>query len=268
MVGDGRLGNLVELWTPWWTAPTPLVSEVKENLENAKSTSVPNILQEIPNISQILKSKPSSDVRYNVINVLYTYCYVCRLHNGDQVSMATECAEDIMTLSDVLGQGLTCGSVEEAVQLCLKKLINPQNNYETGAEYNISVLNDVESIITGSDKGEPLKYLLAALSETCQILKKAHKNVAKKLKVEKIAVHRDEYGKEKAKLFKVGKKCDFYLSWAQTYGMAMTGLVPELQIVHSLLSAELEDVNQSKKKLEANWGGKLKPKMKKLIEEV
>lgn len=268
MVGDGRLGSLVELWSPWWTVSIPLVSEIKESSASAKSSSVPNVSSEIANISQILKTKPSSDVKYNVINLLYTYCYVCRLHNGDQVSMAAESADDIMTLSDVLGQGHTCRSVEEAVQLCMKKLINRKNNYESTPEFNVLLLKDVEKVVTGSGKCDSLSYTLAALSEICQIFKKAHKYALKKLKVEKISGLRDKYKKSKAKLFQVSKKCQFYLSWAQTYGMALCELVPELQMVYSLSSAELEVVNQSKKKLEAEWGGKVKPKKEKLIEVV
>ncbi|XP_045163434.2 zinc finger HIT domain-containing protein 2-like [Mercenaria mercenaria] len=269
MVGDGRLGNLVEIWSPWWSASPSLVTEVEDSLSGARSPSaVPSILPDIPNISQILKSKPSADVKYNVINVLYVYCYVCRLHNGEQVSMATECAADILALSDVLGQGHTCGSVDEAVQMCMKKLINQQNNYESSPHFNVSILKDIESIIAGTGENEPLKFLLAALSEICQILKKSHKNIAKKLKSEKFAAAKEKYNKSKAKYFQICKKCEFYLSWAQTYGMALTGLVPELQIVHSLLSAELEAVNQSKKQLEEEWGGKVKPRKKKLIEEL
>ncbi|XP_060580861.1 uncharacterized protein LOC132737579, partial [Ruditapes philippinarum] len=271
MVGDGRLGNLVEIWTPWWIATASLVTEVEGSSSSAKSralSAVPNICQEIPNISNILKSKPSADVKYNVINVLFVYCYVCRLHNGEQVTMATECAADILELSDVLGEGHTCGSVDEAVQFCMRKLTNKQQSFDSSPEFNISILKDIEIIITGIGENEPLKYLMAALSEICQIFKKAYKSMCKKTKLGGKTSVKETLNRLKSTYFQVLKKCEFYLSWAQTYGMALHGMISELQIVNSLLSVELESVNQSKRELEQQWGGNVKPRRKKLIEEM
>ncbi|XP_060583391.1 LOW QUALITY PROTEIN: zinc finger HIT domain-containing protein 2-like [Ruditapes philippinarum] len=272
MVGDGRLGNLVEIWTPWWIATASLVTESLKEVHQVQSQGHSVLCQifcqEIPNISNILKSKPSADVKYNVINVLFVYCYVCRLHNRAGYHGKQSVQQTSWKLSDVLGEGHTCGSVDEAVQFCMRKLVNKQQSLTQSPEFNISILKDIELIITGIGENEPLKYLMAALSEICQIFKKAYKSVCKKAKVGGKTSLKETLNRLKSTYFQVLKKCEFYLSWTQTSGMALHGMIPELQIVNSLLSVELESVNQSKRELEEQWGGNVKPRRKKLIEEM
>ena len=39
------------------------------------------------------KGKPSADIKNNVVNVLYAYCFICRLYNGDHLSFPTEASK-------------------------------------------------------------------------------------------------------------------------------------------------------------------------------
>ena len=95
---------------------------VTEMDSQSDSSILPSLKTDIPNIGDICKLRPSADVKYNVVNLLYAYVFVCRLHNGDHVSMATEAAGDMVDLSAVLGQGQNFQSVTEAIEACLGRL--------------------------------------------------------------------------------------------------------------------------------------------------
>jgi len=263
MTADGRISNLLELWTPWWNVETPLVAEI----ESPVNPALPKMLPNIPKLSEILKVQPSSDVKFNVINVLYAYAYVTRLHNGNHIAMATESCQDVLEISDVLSKGHSCGSVEEAVQVCLKNITNARCSFESTNEWNLKVIHDVEKVITGYTSN-PLLYPMSALSDLHLVFKNAYKTVQRQLKDKSTKSDTDNLTKEKSSLFQCVKKCEFMLSWCQTYGMALEKLVPELNLVHSLLQNEYQSMDSSKKKLETRWGGAVKPQKKKLVQEL
>ena len=50
--------------------------------------------------------------------------------------------------------------------------------------------------------------------------------------------------------------------------MALVGLAPELEMVYTLLVTEYEAMSQNKKSLETQWNGQIRPRKKKLIEEL
>ncbi len=39
------------------------------------------------------KSRPADTVVFAVVNVLFSYCYVCRLHNGEHQDTPAQCVE-------------------------------------------------------------------------------------------------------------------------------------------------------------------------------
>ena len=268
MSNDGRLGNLLEVWTPWWFNQT---HNIVIDDDSKEKTAQPNIVADIPNMSSLIKSKPSFEMKYNVVNVLYCYVFVSRLHNGDHVAMATESTQDIMDLSMVLGQGYSCGSVDEAIQLCLQKFIGPNNYIETTSEFNFAMIKDVEKIIGGkvtTGTSNPLHSVLCAMSDVYYMFKAAHKDSVKVAKKVEGSKRKEKALEQKKRLFGCVKKCEFLLSWCQTYGMALVGLAPELEMVYTLLVTEYEAMSQNKKSLETQWNGQIRPRKKKLIEEL
>ena len=273
MVKDGRLGHLVEIWRPWWIpADAKLVTPVADTESSSDDTDssaheTPSVKSDIIPISNLLKSKPSSDVKYNVISVLYSYTFICRLHNGEQVKNALESALDLLDLCDVLGQGHICTSVGDAVQSCMTKLQMGKSSIESTQEFNVSVIKDVVCLVAITDTDNPLRNVMMALSDIYYICKKASKQISKQLKSVKKDALRKKLSNEKFKLFQCVKKIEFLLSWAQTYGMVLNGLVPEIDLEYSRLQSEIEAVSQSKKQLEELWGGK-RPKKKTLIQEL
>lgn len=265
MVKDGRLGHLVEVWQPWWI---PVDMKLVTPVDEAKPTrEAPSVKCDIPLISTLLKNKPSSDVKYNVISVLYAYAFVCRLHNGEQIDNAQESAIDMIGLCDVLGQGHLCSSVGDAIQSCITKLQSEKLDIESTQEFNVSVIKDVVCLVAVTDSDSPLGNVMMSLSDTFCMFKQASKAVSKQLKTVKKDSSRSKLTSTKSKLFHCIKKIEFLLSWAQTYGMVLNGLVPELDLEYSRLQTDLEVVTQSKKQLEDSWGGK-RPKKKTLIQEL
>lgn len=267
MVNDGRLGNLVEVWQPWWIpADAKLVTPVDDDTIMDTSRA-PAVKSDITPISLLLKTKPSADIRYNAINVLYAYAFICRLHNGDHVTNALESAQDMMSLCDVLGQGHVFATVGDAIQSCITKLLSGKLDIESTQEFNVSVIKDVVCMVSVTDTDNPLGNIMMALSDIYFMFKQANKIISKQLKSARKEVLRTKLSNTKSKFFHSIKKVEFLLSWAQSYGMVLNGLVPELDLEYSRMHSELEAVSQSNKQLEESWGGK-RPKRKTLIQEL
>ena len=266
MVKDGRLGSLVEVWLPWWIpAETRLVTGVDETEEATSRAS--EIKSDIVPISSLLKSKPSSDIKYNIINILYGYAFICRLHNGEHLANTLDSSEDMIKLCDSLGQGHVCGAIGDAIQSCIAKLQSGTLDIESTLEFNVSVIKDVVCLVAVTDTNNPLHNVLRALSDVYSMLKQASKQLSKQLKTVKKEALRLLLTKRKSQLFHCIKKIEFLLSWSQSYGMVLNGLVPELDLEYARMKAELEAVSQSKKQLEETWGGN-RPKKKTLIQEL
>ena len=266
MVKDGRLGSLVEVWLPWWIpAETRLVTGVDETEE--ATSRAPEIKSDIVPISSLLKSKPSSDIKYNIINIVYGYAFICRLHNGEHLANTLDSSEDMIKLCDSLGQGHVCGTIGDAIQSCIAKLQSGTLDIESTLEFNVSVIKDVVCLVAVTDTKNPLDNVLRALSDVYSMLKQASKQLSKQIKTVKKEALRLLLTKRKSQLFHCIKKIEFLLSWSQSYGMVLNGLVPELDLEYSRMKAELEAVSQSKKQLEETWGGK-RPKKKTLIQEL
>ncbi|ESP02359.1 hypothetical protein LOTGIDRAFT_138548 [Lottia gigantea] len=96
LLKDGHVGNLVEVWTPWWKETRELIEEVDEKGKKSKKqtkSNKPKLLKNIPDINTLIKTKPSPDIRNNMVNVLYSYAFVCRLHNGGHFDCPVNSAE-------------------------------------------------------------------------------------------------------------------------------------------------------------------------------
>ncbi|XP_076090400.1 zinc finger HIT domain-containing protein 2-like [Mytilus galloprovincialis] len=157
-----KLSTLIEVWMPWWNDKV-LISEIKEKKEK---TRIPAIQKDITDISTLLsKGKPSADLKNNVINVLYAYCFVCRLYNGDHISFPIEVTKEVLSVSKVLSGTAVSGSPPEAIQMCFQCLQHRDKENLTSRQFNISLIEDVIRIIQGPSQYDPLQFVMAALSE-------------------------------------------------------------------------------------------------------
>ncbi|XP_062595002.1 zinc finger HIT domain-containing protein 2-like [Saccostrea cucullata] len=259
MVKDGHLGNLVEIWTPWWNVKEEKISEV----DSVKETQIPAVIQKIPDISKLLtKSKPSADIRNNIVNVLYAYVFVCRLYNGTHWDCPQEAALKLVNASDVLTNNSVCSSPSEAVQLCMAN-----RECQQSQDFLIGLVDDVVKILQGPGGGEDQRFVMAAISDILKLLKKCHSQYKKDIKLSRAAS--SDTGEEKQLLYRGIKKVEFYLAWCQKCGMALLSVLPELRLEYSRLIEELEETNQVKESVTRNLTElRPPPTGSKLIEEL
>ncbi|XP_050417287.2 zinc finger HIT domain-containing protein 2 [Patella vulgata] len=179
LLHNGCLGNLVEIWTPWWTESKDLIEEVEQTdcdkKKDKKKSCKPVLLSNIPDISTLIKVKPSSDIRNNMINILYSYAFICRLHNGGHFDNPVESAEDLLTICSVLRDGKNFIELDEVIDMTLQQVEKESKRWEITVEFKVSVLEDVERIVHGPDKRPSLDFMLLALSDLTRLLQTANK---------------------------------------------------------------------------------------------
>ncbi|XP_060079858.1 zinc finger HIT domain-containing protein 2-like [Ylistrum balloti] len=265
MSRDGRLGHLVEVWTPWWNPESKQLIQDEDDPRD-QPRKFPKVKDDIIDLAVLLpKSKPSSGVKYSVVGSLYAYCFVCRLHNGDHWDTPVESAQEMLIVSDLTNKDVVYNSPGEVIQSSIQRVTKSSFGRGTSAGFSISIIEDIINIIRGPSEERPLEYLIIALSELLHIIQKAKKLVSKGLKSGKCKGGNSM----KKDLFACEKKLEFYLSWSQRLGMSLHMLVPELVLEHSAAESDLRDMDEKRSELEEFWGGKQKPQQRtKLIEEI
>ncbi|XP_071158929.1 zinc finger HIT domain-containing protein 2-like [Mytilus edulis] len=265
LMAGGELSTLVEVWTPWWNDKV-LISEVNDI---TVKTRIPPIQKDITDISTLLsKGKPSADLKNNVINVLYAYCFVCRLYNGDHMSFPIEVTKEVLSVSKVLSGTAVCGSPPEAIQMCFQCLQSRDKENLTSRQFNISLIEDVIRIIQGPSQYDPLQFALAALSELVLLFHKTMSELTTDIKKSKEEKTRLENKDLKKKVFISLKKAEFLLSWTQRFGMALQSAVTELQLEFCAMSSDLAEVNETKQKVEHFQKEKQLKDNRKLVQEI
>src|SRR5688500_5567616 len=84
-VADGSLSQMIEIWTPWWNESNsnkPKIVDISNSNENILSQT-PKIMEPIPCLKDLTPVTPSPLLQFNLLEVLYSYCFVARLFNGD-----------------------------------------------------------------------------------------------------------------------------------------------------------------------------------------
>ncbi len=308
MLKDGRLANMLELWQPWWTNHSEaLVQDVTDNKgslgaqssQGAESSvgapkdpnSHPKILSNIPDLNRLLpKSRPADNVVFSVINILYGYCYVTRLHNGDHLETPGQCVEELLDISGGLNNK-QFGSVPEAVQSCQQAVLDKGRNLFISPGFSAAIIVDVKLIIQGPGKmsaqssqsaprlpsaeGSKRKcsvtFTLAAMSEMSTMLDSAKKELSKDIKSH---AKESDAGKQlraqRQTLFLANKKLEFLMSWSNRYATILDACVVELDMEFCSQSSNLIRHVKDKVKFEESWGGKIpSPRISgKLIEDI
>ncbi|CAL1545840.1 unnamed protein product [Lymnaea stagnalis] len=248
MLQDGRLAKLIEIWTPWWRLKTnnKLVTDPKSNEEE-----MPNIIADIPDVNMLLKNKqPSSDVRFDLINILFAYSFVTRIHNGCHFECPMDSTQDLFESCTVLQDQLTCSSTGEAIQKGLDCLYKKNKSENSSHEFYLTLLEDVKMLVSGPGTVHSLTFMSSALSDLILLLKTSMTVVKKELKSQEAS---EDLNSFKSKLFKSEKKLTFLLSWLQRYGMGVHKLLPLIQFELETRQSEFEDMKQVKSMVEANF---------------
>ena len=237
-------------------------SSEKEKRDRLDRIKLPQVLRNIPSLKSLLKTAPNANVKFNVINVLYSYAYVVRLYNG-WLDVPDQASENLIRLSPVLLKNDNFESVESVVISCLD--ITRQNEDLFNAEeFSHSVLGDLVDILNGNTQYNKQKTLFVeiALSETHRLLERSRKCL-------KQGSSQNRTEQEMCKtLWLAKKKVYFLLAWSRENTKVLREMVPLLDATCTRISLDHEHHVEEKQKLEGNWGGIRPAEKRPLIEEI
>ncbi|KAK3761332.1 hypothetical protein RRG08_060902 [Elysia crispata] len=266
MLQDGRLAHLIELWTPWWRCAENQKLVLENEAVNRKQNGrkIPEILPNIPDINNLLKNnRPSSECKFDLLNVLFSYAFVTRLHNGCHQECPMDSTQDVLESCYVLRDQNRCGSIGEAVQKGLDDACSRGKKSEGSSHgFNLTVLEDVRQLARGPGKADSLTFLSAALSDLICLFQAALSVIKKELRDRrKSGADEKDLVSLRSRVFKAEKKLSFLLSWSQRYGMGVHHLLPHLHFEIETRQAEADQVCEIKAAVESNME-QLKPSSK------
>ena len=264
MIRDGRMGYLIEQWQPWWTSHAKVV-EIKE--EEKHNVKVPLVLEEIKDISKLLKLKePAEDIKYNVVNILFGYTYLCRFYNGEIFDNVSNFVRDLYLLCGSF-QAEIYHSTSEAVQACLSK-VQQNSSLVVSPSFALIIIRDTGEVV-GGPMANSLDYMMAAMSDIYRAVDVVQQPLSE-LIGDTGSRENKELKKNRQTLFATKKKVEFLLSWIVKYGIELKICIAELEMLYCEMSSELNMQKQAEvvaHKLKEQNKGKTCP-TKPLIEEL
>lgn len=217
----GDLSSAVQPWEPWWlleeaarlelsAAGTALVAAVgdaasdQQQQQGGGGSSAtassggqqaaatqggglpPPPSRPLPPLAALTKAAPSPLLRWQLLDLLYAYCFTLRLYNGDYQWEAADAADVLFALSAVLaatpasaaagaaGQQPASGSDDAAAGAaavllgCVQRACQPPVGSREGRGFAVGVLSDVAALL---QLGRPV--VLTALMDTCRLVEAA-----------------------------------------------------------------------------------------------
>jgi len=206
-VDSGVLQEAIAEWKPWWmlVRKGPVI-DVEE--EKALFELLPVVEPGIKPLSQLSKVSPPKELVFNLVEILYTFCYTARLLNGEVQEEFEEAQRILLLVSHVLStqEKFAYSTVAQAATGPMQR-VRQQPSLSGDPELVSVVLDDICVLL--SDK----HLVLVALSETQRIL-----------------THVRSGAKANRGAFLGAKKASFYLSWVtEQPGADLEGLVMFLQ---------------------------------------
>jgi len=131
-VVDGRLGNAIQAWVPWWEAR----DVVQEGMV---------LPDDIPSVASLTQGPVHPALGAHAADVLFAYVYTLRRHNGEQDDV-TSVVDMSLQLSGVLGAGDRPESVRVALLGCLERARDP--GLFNSTDFSLGVLHDMSKICT------------------------------------------------------------------------------------------------------------------------
>ncbi|GMF13872.1 unnamed protein product [Phytophthora lilii] len=260
-VADGRLGKLVELWSPWWLMAERkyrsetsarrrqlIMEEISgsDDAEDEKEVGAVDIVKVEPTVlypvglftssdaqkmpttmGALLPSgrQPSPYLRFHLVEVVFAYALVIRVFNGDYAQDVAEAALMLLDLCQVLSADARYESVEHVCLACMEK------QSSEGSAANALAIRDAQQLLRTK------VFLLDALSDTRALLERYQEDLQPSSESDKHA--KKERKAAQKSLAAVQKKLQFYLTWA------FLAPIEEFQA----LSGEVEDYMNNKELL-------------------
>jgi len=240
MIEDGRLGNMIDIWQPWWKSHT--VNKIVEITTITKSvvenTPVPKCIKNIPDLKMLLhNSDPSDSICFGVVQALYGYAYITRFHNGEHAMHAKQIWKDIINLVPILKENINYNDVSGAIHASMAILSDAKCKLVVSQKFTVGVIQDVCDLI----ESPSMTFVIAALSDLHTLLLSALNELqvqvkhAKKSKKNSLVT---ELRLLRQCCFGCMKKAEFLISWvASDKRHKLAETICSLQVeMHSMTS--------------------------------
>ena len=231
LIKSGDLASILPEFIPWWKVKVevPKIRDLSDPEDISYMEGCPELMSNIPDFNLICQ-KPSSYLKFGLLNIMYGYAYAVKYFSGDFKDEYSEFVEIVQLLAKNLS-----GQNFELADTAVEAAASEVNNHQFLAislQFSREVKKDVVEIVKGPT-GNDDYYLLAALSDlkrqfelTVKYLKKGSKDSCQDVKNSDSANLpiwlRSAQRKPDLNLSVVKKhlkKVEFYLSWTkQFYG--------------------------------------------------
>eukprot|EP00038_Savillea_parva_P018306 m.23010 g.23010 ORF g.23010 m.23010 type:complete len:502 (+) comp4047_c0_seq2:93-1598(+) len=226
----------------------------------------PALAQGIPPLSQLLRGKqPAKELIFNMLDLVYCYTYTCRRYNGDVDHAWAECAEGLLAISPVLGDGVTHTSVDVALHTTMARLMGVDAMF-VSSWASARTIKDLGAVLRSPDS------VARALSHTHAMVARA---VASKAPV---VVNQAREARQRLK--RAEKKLVFFVAWwmwlsgkddaddGQLATRLLSAVSTEVEAVHTARVGELAAVESDRQAYQQAWNGPRPPQERSLIQEL
>ncbi|CAG2107272.1 unnamed protein product [Medioppia subpectinata] len=209
LLKSGKIGDLVDVWTPWWTASQPLVTPLGEPSIAETSDNVskrPQLASSVTQLNDLISVMCPA-----VVNSLFSYCYICRIFNGEYDSI--EAIDIFVQKCPQLCKHINCDDLNQSLQMCVQEVVTEQPSYMA-----IQLLHDLKCLIDGP-KVQPSKapeYVLRAFSDLVYIINNVKKKCPKTKRKE---------------LELLAKKLEFFMSWSVANGVSLVESLIQINLL-------------------------------------
>ncbi|CAD7705201.1 unnamed protein product [Ostreobium quekettii] len=193
-------------WKPWWLSPEclcfrltcqgmALIAEADEEQvgrpgrESLSALPLPPS-EPLPSVQSLTKAPPSDVVRWQLIDMLYAYCFIVRRFHSSILSDPREVAAIALSLSRSLSSTTTSESAgvqtaREVVLEALHRATSPPVGTLQDRCFAIDVLHDVVEVL---DRGRAVVVLALSDLQSCLLrAKKDHKDSSSEAEREPVA---------------------------------------------------------------------------------
>nr|CAH7714114.1 unnamed protein product [Callosobruchus chinensis] len=165
------VSKLVPSWQPWWLYHDNSMVEDLDK-KNVYKENCPKICEDIKDFAQITTKQPAECVKYNLVNILCAYAFTAKFFYGDVEDFAAEAVAYIVTISLTLKRAQNFDNFDMAVKSVEQECIN--NDWIVCDSENLQGMReDLDLILRGPNKFDRNYYVLSALSDLHELMKKA-----------------------------------------------------------------------------------------------
>lgn len=205
LIATGRIADLIPpatLSDPWWINFNPcLVQEVKDT---ATSNPRRDLINRLPDFTQITRTQASPFLKYNLLNLFMSYCYLWRYFNGKYRNLADEYLTELQAISPVASQGkVAFDDTASALTACQTFLVQSRNVPTATIS---QLINDVKCISGNKHMALELLADLWLLIEHALAIGTKRKKDLKLLQ----------------------KKIEYFIAWVKSYSNELSSLSSEI----------------------------------------